>query len=815
MTPTRKTRAELAEETEALRLRLRELECETADKGPPDGPLPDSEDLFELLVRNAFDGISISEYDAVRHTRRLLFCNDRYVEMSGYSREELTAPEHVSWMATAHATQEQLIEQRERLMQRLPVRGTASWNRPDGRQNTYEYRSVSVRKGDKYVIVGIDRDITEQVRVQKALEHSESRLRSLLSAMDDLVFVLDAEGRFTFCNAPADREDLLVSPQEFLGRHYAEVLPPHTVEMLTEALEQTAKGQHAQIEYSLDMPGGTRWFAGKLSPVTTDGGNGAVLVTRDVTEHKARDDTLEQSEETVRALLNASTDGAFLIEPGGQILALNTTAGKYLHARQCELLGRNAFDLFPPKVAEYRREKCERAMTDHRVVRFEDSRAGRSFENNVCPVFDAEGRPSQIAVFARDITERKAAEEALRRHTRELETLASVSDTLVRETNLRSALKEATEHLRAWLGADVGAIFLYNEEMDSFDVASTSGVEPAVVPVFTRISPRKGWTGKVFTMGSPMVIPDVRQAPFAGLADAQTLAGPYRSFVSVPLPGRDGRLGVVELAAAQVGRFEPDCLESLVFLAHGIGMRIERSQYEQRLADSSAALRAALVQVRQATENEQRRLSEALHDVLAQQIVSVRMGIEACSKDAAETCPSMTDSMRELARQLNEAVGTMRDMSFALNPSVVDRIGLDMGLKRLSEEFERESGIPVTVSCDEMPEGTDPEAARAAYQVAREALRNARSHAGATEVSVALRVQKTRAELSVKDNGKGFEAERAQSIGSGMGLYMMEEGARHVGGTFEVRSAVGKGTEIRLTIPLAPRQGGRPAEGAP
>jgi len=132
-----------------------------------------SEQLFRLVVERAFDGINISEYDPVTHERKLVFCNDRYVEISGFTREELYNAD-LNQLVVFHLTKEEKESQPyyHCILNGIPYGGIASWKRPDGKENFYEWRAVAVKQGDKYHIIGVDRDVTERRAAERRLQLS-------------------------------------------------------------------------------------------------------------------------------------------------------------------------------------------------------------------------------------------------------------------------------------------------------------------------------------------------------------------------------------------------------------------------------------------------------------------------------------------------------------------------------------------------------------------------------------------------------------------------------------------------------------------
>jgi PAS domain S-box-containing protein len=138
-----------------------------------------------------------------------------------------------------------------------------------------------------------------------------------------------------------------------------------------------------------------------------------VEISRDITERKQAEAALRESEDTVRALLNATTDTVVLIATDGTTLAANEALAQRLGRTVDELIGRCIYDFFPPEVARVRTAKGDQACQTGKPVRHVDERAGSYWEYNVHPLFDAEGHVDRLAIFARDITEQRRAEAAL------------------------------------------------------------------------------------------------------------------------------------------------------------------------------------------------------------------------------------------------------------------------------------------------------------------------------------------------------------------------------------------------------------------
>ncbi len=131
--------------------------------------------------------------------------------------------------------------------------------------------------------------------------------------------------------------------------------------------------------------------------------------------------SLREDQEAIEVLLNAIPEAAFLIDPDGIILEANETMANRFGLTRQELVGRCAFDLLPPELAEQRRRHAQLALETGRQKRFIDRRGDRMIDNIICPVVGPDGRVTRLAMLGIDVTERENAQEALRRSRDELE----------------------------------------------------------------------------------------------------------------------------------------------------------------------------------------------------------------------------------------------------------------------------------------------------------------------------------------------------------------------------------------------------------
>lgn len=138
-------------------------------------------------------------------------------------------------------------------------------------------------------------------------------------------------------------------------------------------------------------------------------------LAKEVLERREAQEKLQEGEETLQALLNASTDSAWLVDPREKIvITCNRVAAQRLGKTVGELIGANIFDFLPHDLAESRLEQADKVVRSGKPVRFQDEREGRFYDVTFCPVLHVQGKVDRIAIFAHDFTESKKAEDALR-----------------------------------------------------------------------------------------------------------------------------------------------------------------------------------------------------------------------------------------------------------------------------------------------------------------------------------------------------------------------------------------------------------------
>jgi signal transduction histidine kinase len=178
------------------------------------------------------------------------------------------------------------------------------------------------------------------------------------------------------------------------------------------------------------------------------------------------------------------------------------------------------------------------------------------------------------------------------------------------------------------------------------------------------------------------------------------------------------------------------------------------------------------------------------------------MTMELGNLESSLNSPDKLRVRLDEARRLNaDTIRGVRDLAMGLRPAMLDELGLGPALRWQGREFSRRSGVPVTVQIDGDLEGL-PEAHRTCiYRIVQEALTNCARHAQAKTIRISIYGRHDWVQLSIQDDGVGFDPRQASS--RGLGLIGIQERVRELEGKVTVTSQPEKGTILEVEVPVA------------
>ncbi|MCB9832121.1 MAG: sensor histidine kinase [Planctomycetes bacterium] len=218
---------------------------------------------------------------------------------------------------------------------------------------------------------------------------------------------------------------------------------------------------------------------------------------------------------------------------------------------------------------------------------------------------------------------------------------------------------------------------------------------------------------------------------------------------------------------------------------------------ELQVAERTASLRRLASEVCLAEERERRRIAADLHDHLGQALALIKIRLKQLRGDAA--LGGHDASLDELVALGDQAIRYTRDLTFELSPPVLYELGLGPTLEWLAEKTLRKHGLDVRVR-DRLRRDLPEDLKVMFWKSACELVHNALKHSGARRVDIELTSEGDRVVLKVRDDGRGFErGGLRRDVGGHFGLFSIEERLRQLGGTFELETAPGRGTRVRLS----------------
>jgi two-component system, NarL family, sensor histidine kinase UhpB len=226
----------------------------------------------------------------------------------------------------------------------------------------------------------------------------------------------------------------------------------------------------------------------------------------------------------------------------------------------------------------------------------------------------------------------------------------------------------------------------------------------------------------------------------------------------------------------------------------------ERKRAQEALQRSAARLRVLARRAVESEESERRKINRELHDRVGQGLSSLVLSLELVRQTLPAEVLAVVGARLEDARALAlRAVEDTRDVMADLRPPALDEFGLVPALRSHAETFGSRNGIQISVhGSPQLPELSGI-VQTALFRIAQEALVNVAKHAGATRVAITLAVESGGAELSISDDGRGFEPALAES-GPKWGLRTMRERAEAVGATLHIDSRSGHGTTVSVRV---------------
>jgi signal transduction histidine kinase len=233
------------------------------------------------------------------------------------------------------------------------------------------------------------------------------------------------------------------------------------------------------------------------------------------------------------------------------------------------------------------------------------------------------------------------------------------------------------------------------------------------------------------------------------------------------------------------------------YLAKAMRYALERKAAEEEIRQLSQ-------KILQAREEERSALAHEMHDGLGQSLLALKLQLESrCAKIGKQHGINLSEEVTDIISYLDEILQEVRTISHNLSPIGLKGLGLTQAIKQLVHKFNLADGPKVTADLEPVdnffPENWDMNV----YRIVEQALVNAIKHAGAKKIHITGRSQAQGISFSIQDDGNGMDVNSilpGKTTNPGLGLRLMRERARILGGNLQIRSARESGTEILLEL---------------
>jgi len=371
---------------------------------------------------------------------------------------------------------------------------------------------------------------------------------------------------------------------------------------------------------------------------------------------------------------------------------------------------------------------------------------------------------------------------------RELTILSAVSETVDEYLNMKALLNKALDKTINITSADFGELFLFDEKSNELLHVLHSGVSDDIISRELQNDIRRWLIDDVIQLNPRVILKYISE--FHGRPIGNLTNSGVRSLAVIPLKSSGGTIGVICLFSVNNNHFSLNESSLLFNIGNRIAMAIEKA----RLYEKVQAI---------AVLEERERISSELHDGLAQ-VLSYVITKSQATRQLLQKITEADDYLGEIENVAQELYTDTREAIVGLRTAISGDRSMISALKEYVTRFNQMHNIKTELIIDNhaIP-SLSPQVELQAIRIVQEALSNARKHAEATYATIKIDAGDEEITISIKDDGKGFDIEKADNIDwTKFGLRNMKERADNIHGNLFIESNPQKGTEVILKIPL-------------
>lgn len=522
------------------------------------------------------------------------------------------------------------------------------------------------------------------------------------------------------------------------------------------------------------------------------------------------EEALESGEVRFRALAESASDAIATIDIKSKILFVNRAAEKIFGYSIDEMVGREITMLMPGYLRHVHKSAIARYTASGRK-HLDWTRTqlpglhkdGREIPVELSIAEHSEGGEKRFTGILRDVSERVAAEEILKRQTAVIQLLQHVAIAANQANTvgeaITTALWKVCEHSGAALGHAyfvqdgspdtlVPSSLWYTNNAEKF-LAFRALTEATIFPI------GEGLPGRVAKTGTPVWVQDIHKDINFPRNHAPVELSMQTAF-AFPVPVKGEVSAVLEFFCEEQKEPDEKLLEALTSVGAQLGRVIERKRSEESLRHLSARLLRS-------QDEERRRIGRELHDSAGQYLAALQMNLDMLIENIPANDSNIRLKLSESLDLLHQCLSEIRTVSYLLHPPLLEDTGLIPTVRWFVEGFTKRSGIDVAVDIQSEFGRLNADIELASFRVIQECLTNIHRHSASKTASISIKASDKRLTLEIKDRGKGMSADNLTGAGraSGVGIAGMSERLTDLGGVLTI-SSDSSGTIVTASIPL-------------
>jgi two-component system sensor histidine kinase UhpB len=766
---------------------------------------------YRSMVETAHDAIFFKDLKS-----RYIIANKETLNIFGLSRREVIGKNDYELMPDKDEARKNLEDDRF-VIETGKMKEITKHMTVDGGKE-YWFHAIKVPHYDKNGringLIGIARDISKRIQVEKELKESEKKFKNFIESASDIIYVVDEDLKFLYGN----RKFLIrhgLKQEELIGKEYGNLHSGEGMSRFKERIRAVCKSKKPIVyEYQSELDG--KYFLRTLSPVlnsVTEEVESIIVISRDITERKQSEEKLVWEKGLVTALIDNTPDCIYFKDKESRFIRINKNqADRFGIKNSKEAIGKKDFDFFTYEYANQAFEDEQKIIrTGKSIIAKEEKETWPDgniswVSTTKLPLYDADKNIIGTCGISRDITEQKKALEKIKQisklekeRLKELrvsysqiqknqEASLNLMEDLALEINERKraekSLKQKNLELNslinnipdmAWLKDADSNYIIVNEAF-----GSVVGKDPEYLVNKTCDVCFGRNQAKKFKQDDQKVIKSKKQIIIEeSLTDSKKNKLLLESIIS-PIFSKSGNI------AGTVG------------IARNI---TERKKIEQQLENSEKKLRDLTRHLQNIIEQERANIAREMHDELGQLITAMKMDIVWMKNQLPEEQKNLVEKLQSMADLTDTTINTVKRMSAELRPGVLDDLGLIAAMEWHINDFQKRTGIQCNWNFESGDIIVDEDRTTAVYRILQESLTNIVRHARASRVRIDLKKVENTIRLRITDNGIGITPEKISDPGS-YGLIGINERTISFGGEMKITGKKGKGTTVLITIPL-------------